>query len=242
MITRSLVLHNAQHGWPYAAVPYNQSTIHKPDGYRQDCSGFVSMCWGIMPSLGGGPNTVALVTSGLMHEIKPDELKPADAVGRCGPGTSGNDGHIQLFVGWLNTNPSDSHYYCLEQAGGGKGPVRRLYNWPSGYKAYRFRDIVDDPVATPPAPPAPSIPFPLPAGQCYGDINGPSNVHGGYYVGERPNIIRIQAKLNTLGFACGATDGIVGPRTVQAIKSFQRTRGLTVDGLVGPATWARLFS
>ena len=46
----------------------------------------------------------------------------------------------------------------------------------------------------------------------------------------------IQAFLNCNGFNPGPIDGLSGSRTDGAIKSFQRTVGLTADGEVGPAT------
>lgn len=36
-------------------------------------------------------------------------------------------------------------------------------------------------------------------------------------------------------------DGIFGRLTEEAVKEFQRQKGLTVDGIVGAATWAALF-
>ena len=36
-------------------------------------------------------------------------------------------------------------------------------------------------------------------------------------------------------------DGIFGPLTVEAVKSFQNKQGLTADGIVGPLTWQKLI-
>ena len=46
----------------------------------------------------------------------------------------------------------------------------------------------------------------------------------------------IQTFLNCNGFSPGPIDGVSGGRTTRAIKSFQASVGLTADGVVGPAT------
>lgn len=48
-----------------------------------------------------------------------------------------------------------------------------------------------------------------------------------------------QRRLNTHGAAV-AVDGVFGGRMVSAVKGFQRRNGLVADGVIGPATWARL--
>jgi N-acetylmuramoyl-L-alanine amidase len=50
----------------------------------------------------------------------------------------------------------------------------------------------------------------------------------------------VQARLNNLGFDCGPVDGINGPNTEAAVRSFQRKHGLTVDGIAGPQTQSKL--
>lgn len=50
----------------------------------------------------------------------------------------------------------------------------------------------------------------------------------------------LQQKLKDLGYDPGPVDGIFGPRTERAVRSFQAARGLAVDGIVGRRTWAAL--
>ncbi len=50
----------------------------------------------------------------------------------------------------------------------------------------------------------------------------------------------IQIALKNAGFNPGSVDGKMGPRTQQAVKEFQRAKGLKIDGKVGPKTWAEL--
>ena len=50
----------------------------------------------------------------------------------------------------------------------------------------------------------------------------------------------IQTKLKNWGYYNGSVDGIYGSQTAEAVKYFQRSNGLTADGVAGPATLAKL--
>ena len=47
---------------------------------------------------------------------------------------------------------------------------------------------------------------------------------------------QVQQKLKNWGYYTGTVDGVYGPKTVQAVKDFQKKNKLTADGVVGPAT------
>lgn len=60
--------------------------------------------------------------------------------------------------------------------------------------------------------------------------------------GAKGNVTRlIQERLNSVGFSLGV-DGIFGTATYNAVKVFQRNRGLSQDGIVGKNTWSYLVS
>lgn len=90
--------------------------------------------------------------------------------------------------------------------------------------------------ATTPAPavtPAPATPAPVATPQC------PDRT---FSQGVQDNcVILIQQRLKDLGYDPGAVDGIFGEKTFNAVKVFQQKSNMTVDGVVGPGTWRRLF-
>jgi peptidoglycan hydrolase-like protein with peptidoglycan-binding domain len=59
--------------------------------------------------------------------------------------------------------------------------------------------------------------------------------------GSTGEVVRqLQQALKDLGHDPGAVDGQFGSKTEQAVKAFQRDRGLTVDGIVGEITWLNI--
>lgn len=49
----------------------------------------------------------------------------------------------------------------------------------------------------------------------------------------RPEIEALQIQLNSLGFATGKPDGVLGPATRKAVRDYQKSRGLVADGYPG---------
>jgi len=50
------------------------------------------------------------------------------------------------------------------------------------------------------------------------------------------DVAALQSRLTEMGFDCGRVDGIYGYRSEAAVKEFQRSVGIGVDGKCGPAT------
>ena len=51
-----------------------------------------------------------------------------------------------------------------------------------------------------------------------------------------PEVVDLQNKLKQLGFGPAVADGKFGPATKKALIAFQKSKGLTADGLAGPRT------
>ena len=72
----------------------------------------------------------------------------------------------------------------------------------------------------------------------------PACSSGGYPLLKRGSlsvyVLIAQDDLNTLGFFTGGLDGIFGNRTYNAVVNYQRSRGLSADGIIGCNTWRSL--
>jgi peptidoglycan hydrolase-like protein with peptidoglycan-binding domain len=85
------------------------------------------------------------------------------------------------------------------------------------------------------AAPAPAIPLPVIAATSAA-VTRPTLRSGS----RGPAVREAQTLLNLKNGAGLNTDGIFGSLTLTATKAFQRSKGLTVDGVIGPKTWGAL--
>ncbi|WP_418059729.1 hypothetical protein [Pimelobacter simplex] len=100
--------------WVDRQVSYNQAGYF--EGYRQDCSGFVSMAWGLSrsettPTL---PNVAKKITIA--------DLRPGDVMLNT---AAGNDGHVVIFVKWTDARRKTFVAY-EENAGYGRAVTTTL--------------------------------------------------------------------------------------------------------------------
>jgi hypothetical protein len=151
-ITRSEILSRAQ-TWLNPPVPYSMD-VYK-DGYRTDCSGYVSMSWHL-PSNGWTGDLDQVGVSEGYNDLKPGDMllyhNSADPV---------TGSHVVLFDRWTGAVGGD--FYIYEQS----PPSTKHRLWSQAgysrslYKPYRYVNVRDD------APPTP-----LPGGR--------SAVHGDF--------------------------------------------------------------
>lgn len=76
-------------------------------------------------------------------------------------------------------------------------------------------------------------------------IPGPATLAGCPLMrkGASGNITKLlQEKLVKIGYSTNGVDGIFGSGTHSAVREFQKTRGLSVDGIVGQNTWRKLLN
>ena len=119
--------------WTDKHLSYSMSRTY--GGYRTDCSGLVSMAWGL-PKPGAVTNTMPR----LGHYISKSSLKRGDAVLNSSAGASG---HVVLFDKWAN----DAHtrYWVYEESGSG-GAQHHVIPYPyySGhgtFKPFRYNGL-----------------------------------------------------------------------------------------------------
>jgi peptidoglycan DL-endopeptidase CwlO len=118
-------------------VPYGMTSYH--DGWRTDCSGYVSMAWNLRTEQGDKVNaTTVTLDSTHAYRIARSQLAPGDVLLK--PAADGA-GHVVLFERW----DADRDYYWAYEQAGSTGTVHRRIRYPydgrSGYSPYRSRAL-----------------------------------------------------------------------------------------------------
>ncbi|MFD1661916.1 peptidoglycan-binding protein [Streptomyces caeni] len=231
--TRAQIIRRAK-AWVAAAVPYDMNKYWS-DGYRQDCSGFVSMAW----NLGSNEWTGSLNKFGV--RISKEELQPGDILLFHNKSNPEKGSHVVIFGGW--TDYTHTSYIAYEET----PPVARRQATPyaywsnsSRYVPYRYKGVSDSvtgakgALATVAAATSPVLPVPFPSAAF-----GPGADNG--------NVTRLGSLLVARG---GARFYLEGPGSRwseadrRAVAAFQRAQGWTgaaADGLPGPVTWRYLL-
>ncbi|MEV6810302.1 peptidoglycan-binding protein [Streptomyces sp. NPDC017248] len=238
--TRTEIINRAK-TWVAAKVPYSMYAFWS-DGYRQDCSGYVSMAWG----LPGNEWTGSLGSFGV--KITKAELQPGDILLYHNPDNPEKGSHVVIFGGW--TDHTHTSYTAYEQT----PPHARRQSTPypywnntGKYVPYRYKGLPKGAAGSRAARPD----------QGAAGADGRPASHGvPGYPGRhhfRPgaagdHVTRLGAQLVRKGFGRFYPLG-PGPRwgdaDRRAVEAFQRTqgwRGGAADGYPGPETWRRLFA
>jgi hypothetical protein len=132
-IKRAKVIERARH-WFNAKVPYSQSAYHfdknKGKRYRTDCSGFVSMAWGLKKS------RVTWTLDDVSKAITYANLRPGDIL-------LIQHRHVMLFHKWANK--AHTSFWIYEQGSTASDMNHRVVTVggakSAGYQPRRYQDI-----------------------------------------------------------------------------------------------------
>ncbi|OQR64945.1 hypothetical protein B6E66_06235 [Streptomyces maremycinicus] len=238
--TRADIIRRAR-DWVSAEVPYSMSTYWY-DGYRQDCSGFVSMAW----NLPGNEWTGSLHQYGT--RITKEELQPGDILLFHNPSDPEKGSHVVIFGGW--TDYTHTYYLVYEQT----RPTTRRQPTPYAYWShsdryvpYRYKGLTTvapgsgeqvgaNAGGVRPSGAGAAVATAFPGRAAFGPgANNPYVTQLGRLLVERGGA-RFYA--SGPGPRWSASDG-------WATVAFQQAQGWTgadADGIPGPRTWALLLS
>lgn len=150
-MTRAEILSRAI-AWVDEQVPYSQTSWWTDtDGtYRQDCSGYVSMAWGLDQNIDYWTGNLGTVS----FPIPATDLLPGDILLSAT--------HTVLFAGWANTAHTEFDFYEESHPGTVahyvQGAPLSAYV-DDGFGAYRFDDVVGAADGLPAPPSAVALAF-----------------------------------------------------------------------------------
>ncbi|MEU8703748.1 peptidoglycan-binding protein [Streptomyces sp. NPDC048565] len=219
--TRTDIIKRAKK-WVAAKVPYNMAAYWS-DGYRQDCSGFVSMAW----NLGTNEWTGSLAAFGT--KIARADLEPGDILLFHNQADPAVGSHVTVFGGW--TDSAHTHYVAYEQT----RPNTRQATTPmaywsnsSKYVAYRYNGIVSGASGS-----GSNTAFPGAAKFGPGADNA--------YVTQLGKLLIAQGGKRFYTVGEGPRWSDADKRATQAFQQAQGWKGEEADGIPGPDTWSLLI-
>lgn len=149
--------------WVAKKVPYSQSryaytsgslvsaSASDPSriGWRTDCSGFASMCLGLVRSDGTPLSLDTATLPSRLTKITKTDLKPGDIILRPKnlviDGKQVPYGHAVVFVRWVDA--AKTTYIGYHQSSSKNGTVAQEITYPffgdKGYSPYRYKQIED---------------------------------------------------------------------------------------------------
>ncbi|MFD8916219.1 MULTISPECIES: peptidoglycan-binding protein [unclassified Streptomyces] len=225
--TRADIINRAKR-WVQAQVPYSMEKYWS-DGYRQDCSGYVSMAW----NLSDNEWTGSLADFGV--RISRDELEPGDMLLFHNPADPNKGSHVTLFGGW--TDYTHSYYVAYEQT----KPHARTESTPVGYWSnpdryvpYRYKGLTEvsegkGPNSATGSGAAASMAYP--GARSFGP--GARNAH----VARLGRLLIQRGGKRFYSQGPGPEWGEADRRATQAFQLAQGWRGAEADGRPGPGTW-----
>lgn len=151
---------------------------------------------------------------------------------------------IVLIMVMLMTTPASAHPGRTDGSGGHYDRSTGDYHYHHGYGAHDHVDGVcpydyDDKTGENSGSSSGSSSGSLKKNY---DQAGLTSIYQTLRKGDRGNAVAdLQKRLNTLGYAVGAADGVFGERTVAAVKQFQKDNDINATGNVSYATLAVLF-
>ncbi|MFZ4153019.1 hypothetical protein [Streptomyces pseudogriseolus] len=181
-ISRTDIVRRAA-SWVSQKVPYGVSSYWS-DGYRQDCSGYVSMAW----KLPGNEWTGSLAQ--YAERITKAQLRPGDILLFHDAADPYNGSHVVIFGGWANS--SRTQYVAYEQTSPHTRRTTTPYaywNNSARYVPYRYKGVTDGTAGAAPETAAPARPAD-PAGPPVADS---APVAGGAVAGEAGGGERVPA-------------------------------------------------
>ncbi|SFY43667.1 peptidoglycan-binding protein [Streptomyces atratus] len=219
--SRAAIINRAKK-WVSADVPYSM-VKYWSDGYRQDCSGFVSMAW----NLPGNEWTGSLAAFGT--RIAREELQPGDILLFHNPADPSKGSHVTIFGGW--TDYTHTHYTAYEQT---KPHTRKkttpMAYWTNSgkYVAYRYKGLSGGSAGSG------SSVAGFPGAAKFGP--GASNK----YVTQLGRMLTDRGGKRFYEVGPGPGWGDADRRATQAFQKAQGWKGKEADGIPGPDTWRLL--